>query len=263
MKKYLEFLALFWRLGAINEMEYRANFFLHAFETVLSLITGLSVLWVVYSQTSVIGGWTLDEILVVYGLWFIVGGVVNMVIAPSFRGFIHDIWLGNLDFLLVKPANHQFLASTRLFAVFQLVDVVIGSVVLTVAIVRLEGKIGWEQALMFVVALAVGAVILYSFWVALATLAIWTVKLENIMLVFFAMFEAGRWPAGLYPYWLRYSLTFIVPISFAITVPAEAILGDLSWAYVGMGLAWAVFTFSLSSFFFRYGVRYKYMGASA
>lgn len=262
-KKYFSLFALFFRLGAIQEAEYRANFVLHSIETLMSLATGLSVLWVVTSQAEVIGGWGWNGLLVVFGLWFVVGGLVNMVVAPSIRQFMHDIWLGNLDFLLVKPQNHQLLASARKVMIFQVVDIAIGLVVLGTGLSRLGATIGLEEAVKFATILAAGAVILYSFWVVLGTLAIWTVKLENLMLVFFSMFEAGRWPAGLYPFWLKYSLTFLVPIVFAITMPAEAILGELPWSSIGLAVGWAVIFFLVSRKFFDYGVRYKYMGASA
>lgn len=39
--------------------------------------------------------------------------------------------------------------------------------------------------------------------------------------------QAGRWPVGIYPIWLRMGLTFIVPLAFAVTVPAEAVSGRL------------------------------------
>jgi ABC-2 type transport system permease protein len=77
------------------------------------------------------------------------------------------------------------------------------------------------------------------------------------------MFEAGRWPTTLYPFWLRYSLVFLVPITLAITVPAEAIVGRINWTIVLFSCGWAVVVFLLSRAFFRYGVRRRYMGASA
>ena len=116
---------------------------------------------------------------------------------------------------------------------------------------------------MVVISLLAGGMILYGFWVVLGTLSIWTVKLENLMLVFYAMFEAGRWPAGLYPGWLRYSLTFLVPIAFAITVPAEAVIGRLTWQKVVVEVFAATLVFFASRAFFNYGVKKRYTGASA
>lgn len=48
--KQLRLIALFFKLGTMSEMEYRANFFIHAWEAIMILATGLSVLWVVFSK---------------------------------------------------------------------------------------------------------------------------------------------------------------------------------------------------------------------
>jgi ABC-2 type transport system permease protein len=261
--KYLRLLALFCKLGILSETEYRANLILHLFESMMSFLTGVSVLWVVFSQTNSVGGWHWNELMVLLGLWFLTNGVVNLMIAPSIRAFMHDVWLGGLDYLLTKPESHQFMASTRKILIFNVVDILIGLIVLITSLIRLSPTIGVAEALKFSITLFSGATILYSFWIILGTLSLWTVKLENMMLVFYSMFAAGRWPAGLYPVWLRYSLTFLVPIALAITVPAEAIVGRLSWMNVLISVVWAVILFLGAKRFFNYAVRYKYMGASA
>lgn len=261
--RYLKLFALFTRLGILNETEYRANLILHAFESLMSFFTGISVLWVIFSQTPTVGGWDWNELMVLLSLWFIINGIVNMVIAPSIRAFMHDIWLGNLDYLLTKPESHQFMASARKVLIFNVVDVLVGLLILVAALYRLSPGLKLVQVAQFTVTFLAGCAILYSFWIILGTLALWTVKLENLMLVFYSMFAAGRWPAGLYPAWLRYSLIFIVPIALAITVPAEAMVGRLTWTVAFVSLIWAVLLLWLSRKFFNYGVRYKYMGASA
>ena len=70
--------------------------------------------------------------------------------------------------------------------------------------------------------------IVYSFWLILATTAFWFVRIENILVIFQSVYEAGRWPVGIYPAWLRFALTFLVPVAFAITVPAQALAGRLT-----------------------------------
>jgi len=70
---------------------------------------------------------------------------------------------------------------------------------------------------------ACGLVIVYSFWLILATCSFWLVKVEIILVIFESMFQAGRWPVTLYPRPLRLVLIFIVPVAFAVTVPAQAL----------------------------------------
>jgi ABC-2 type transport system permease protein len=110
--------------------------------------------------------------------------------------------------------------------------------------------------------LAAGTVIVYSFWLILATLAFWFVRVENVLVIFQSLYEAGRWPLSLYPGWLRYGLTFVVPVAFAVTVPAEALTGRLSGANVLIAFALAAVLLAVSRFFWRKGLT-RYSGASA
>jgi len=85
---------------------------------------------------------------------------------------------------------------------------------------------------------------------------------ENILEIFQSMYEAGRWPVSLYPGWLRFALTFIVPVAFATTVPAEALIGRLSGGTLLSGVVLAVVLLAGSRLFWQVGLR-QYSGTSA
>ena len=76
------------------------------------------------------------------------------------------------------------------------------------------------------------------------------------------MYEAGRWPVSLYPAWLRYGLTFVIPVAFATTVPAEALTGRLNWETLILAVALALVLLIASRLFWQVGLRH-YSGASA
>ena len=93
---------------------------------------------------------------------------------------------------------------------------------------RLGVSLGPLDLGLFLVMLLAGLVIVYSFLLLLATCAFWFVKLENVLVIFQALFgNAGRWPVTIFPPWLRAFLTFVVPVAFAVTVPAQALTGQL------------------------------------
>ncbi|MCA9876718.1 MAG: ABC-2 family transporter protein, partial [Thermomicrobiales bacterium] len=140
--------------------------------------------------------------------------------------------------------------------------VLVGLVVLILAMARLGATIGVTEALLFVLALVCGVVIIYSFLVILATCAFWFVKLDNILNIFQSMYEAGRWPIGIYPPWLRTVLTFVVPVGFAVTVPSEGLTGRTSPALLLGAVALAVLLPLVARAFWRFGIRH-YSGASA
>ena len=70
---------------------------------------------------------------------------------------------------------------------------------------------------------------IYCFWLVIATGAFWVVNMWHAVELFDGIFQTGRWPVGIYPGWLRYSVTFLVPIAFAVTVPAQAVTSRLEW----------------------------------
>jgi ABC-2 type transport system permease protein len=170
--------------------------------------------------------------------------------------------MGTLDFTILKPEDAQLLISIRQVEIWKLLDVIMGIIVLIVGLVQLGAQIGVVQALAFGVALLAGSVIVYSFWMMLATCAFWFVKTENILVIFQSMYQAGRWPVTIYPGWLRLILTFLVPITFAVTVPAEALTGRLDIQTLSLALGVAAVLFLISRWFWRFGIRF-YSGASA
>jgi len=142
------------------------------------------------------------------------------------------------------------------------IDVLLGSGVLVVALARLGERVGGLEAAMFGAMLTAGIGIVYAFWLILATCSFWFVRVENILVIFQSMYQAGRWPVSLYPGWLRYGLTFLVPVAFATTVPAEALTGRLNTETMLGALALAAALLLASRAFWRTGIRH-YSGASA
>lgn len=138
----------------------------------------------------------------------------------------------------------------------------LGILVLAVALTRRGVSVGLEETVAFALVLICGGSIIYSFWLMLATLSFWFIRIENILVIFQTMYEAGRWPIGIYPYWLNFILTFIVPIAFAITVPAQALTGRLTNEELTLDVGLAVVMLIVSRLFWRIGLR-NYSGASA
>ncbi len=258
-------LRLLWihlRLGVLNELQYRTHLFVQLAQSLIGLVTALFGLGVVFSKTDNLAGWTPAELLAVVGVYFLVGGITQLVVQPSLSRFMEDVRQGTLDFTLTKPVDAQGLVSIRRIEPWKLIDVAIGVAVLAVALARLGGSIGWDDAAAFALVLLAGVVIVYSFLLILVTFAFWFVRLDNILVIFQSMYEAGRWPITIYPTWLRGALTFIVPIGFAITVPAEALTGRLTLQLVAGALALAVALPLAARWFWKFGLRH-YSGASA
>jgi ABC-2 type transport system permease protein len=258
----LRLMWLFLRVGALNELQYRANFWLQLLQSGIAIGTGLAVLWLVFSRTPTLNGWLPAELLAVMGVHTLMGGLIGTLVQPNMERLRNDIRQGTFDFALVKPEDAQVLASVREVRIWRVVDVIVGAVVLAVAIGQLQTVIGPLQALAFAVALLLGGLMIYSFWLILTTVAFWIVRIDEIAELFEGVYQSGRFPVDVYPGWLRTSLTFLVPIAFAVTVPAQALTGRLTAETLGVAFVFAVLLLAVARGFWRIGLRH-YSGASA
>jgi viologen exporter family transport system permease protein len=250
------------RLGVLNEMQYRANFFVALFQSVLGVAVAIAVLALVYSHTASLNGWSQSELLVVLGVQILLGGVIHASVQPNMERLTQDVRDGKLDFALVKPADSQLLISLRELRLWQLVDVLSGAIVIGVGVSRVEESVGIGNALAFLALLLIGAGLLYCFWLFLATGSFWVVNMWFLSDLFEGVYQVGRWPIGVYPGWLRYSMTYLVPIGFAVTVPAQAMTHRLEWRTVVIAIVFAAAVFAMTRWFWRFGVS-RYSGASA
>lgn len=259
----LRVLRAYLSVGVLNIVQYRSDFAIAVLNAVISLVTQLLGLSVIFTNTADLRGWTADALLVLIGIHFFISGLIGLVIRPSMEAMMEGIRLGTFDFLLTKPADSQLLASSQVVAPQAATDVVVGVGVVGFGLTRAGIDLDPVSVVLFAVTLVAGFAIVYGFLLMLSTLAFWFVKLDNILVIFQALFgNAGRWPVTIFPGWMRPVLTFVVPIAFAVTVPAQAITGQLSagGALLSVGVA-ALFLVVSRAFWFL-ALR-RYTGASA
>ncbi|MBI5353389.1 MAG: ABC-2 family transporter protein [Chloroflexi bacterium] len=250
------------RIGVLNEMQYRINFFIQLLQSFISVATGLIGLSLVFGQVTTLAGWSRSELLAVMGVHLLMGGVIRSLIQPNMERLMDDVRNGTLDFALTKPADAQTLVSVREFRFWQLVDVIVGIVIISLAFYELKGTLGFLQLLGFLAALIMGGVMLYCVWLMVTSISFWVIRVQEISNLFEGLYAAGRWPVGIYPDWLRTGLTFLVPVAFAVTVPAEALTNRLSGTSLLFALGMTVLFVFLARGLWLLGLS-NYSGASS
>lgn len=250
------------RVGVMNELQYRANLVIQLLQSVIAIGTGLVVLALIFDRTSELDGWSRPQLLVVMGVFTLVGGIVGFAIEPNMGRIMGDIRQGTFDHVLTKPVDSQLLSSVREFRVWRLTDVLVGGVVLVWGLFELDSSFGVGEVLAFVATLGAGSILLYCLWLALTTGAFWFVRMDMIQEMFTGLYRAGQYPVTIYPLWLRASLTYLVPIGFAITVPSESLTGRLTLERGLITAAFLVAAFAATRWLWQVGTRH-YSGASA
>ena len=253
---------LFMRVGIMNEVQYRVNFFVQALQSAIALVTGLVVLSLIFSYTDSLNDWSRPELLVVMGVHILMGGLIQMLIQPNMTRLMGEIEKGTLDYMLAKPEDSQLLVSVREMSFWQAVDVILGLVVVIWGMVELAGQVTLGHILSFAVMLVMGFLIFYSFWLLVATSSFLFIRIGEIRTIFQSLYQAGRWPVGIYPAWLQAILTFIVPLGIAVTAPAEAVVNRLSLQNFLVAIGVTTLFLGVARLTWLWGIR-NYSGASA
>jgi len=238
--RYLRLLGIQLRTSFTVAVQYRFEFLvsgtLSLFWTALSLVPVL----VLYRGRETVVGWSFPEMLVVMGWFTLVKGILEGAVNPSLTAVVEHIRKGTLDFVLLKPADAQFLVSTAKFELWRVVDVLGGVAILAVAFRRLGRAPGMGAVGLSLLVLVSAVVILYSLWILVVSAAFFVVKVDNLSYLFLSMYDAARWPADVFPGLLRAVFTFVIPLAVLTTIPAQALLGRIGLLQVAATAAGAL-----------------------
>jgi ABC-2 type transport system permease protein len=259
LRRLARILGLFWRTSWAAEAEYRGNFISSALSSAGNLFGSAFSIWLFYRGGAGFPGWTIDEGVVVLGLFSIFTGFVGSVLAPNLSRIVQHVERGTLEFVLLKPLDSQLQISLRVLSPWGVADTFWGVLLVVVGLVR-SGQAQWSS-LWAVVPLVSGAVLLYALWFLVATTAVWFTKVYNATEVLRGLLDAGRFPMAAYPAAYRFVFTFVVPIAFLTTVPAEVLLGRASVPLVLASPVVAAVALLAARAFWKRALR-SYSGAS-
>jgi len=260
MKRYLHLIGLFWSTAIAAELEYRLNFIIAGLTSLANLIGSFFGLFLFYQNDYTFAGWNWWEAMIVLGIFTLLQGFSATFLAPNLNRIVQQVEQGTLDFVLLKPISSQFWLSTRTISPWGFPDLIFG-----VAIIGYAGSqlsLSLKFYLLGVIPVLFGAIILYSMWFMLGATSIWFVKIYNVTEVLRGLLEAGRYPMVAYPTIFRFFFTFIVPVAFLTTIPAQVMLnrGQFSWI-LGAGVL-AISLLVISTYFWRFALRF-YTSASS
>ncbi len=260
IKRYLRVLRLLWLVSFAAELEYRVNFVVAVITSLGGLLGSLFGLFLFYRNDYSFQGWSWEEALVVLGIFTVLQGISATFLVPNLNKIVSYVQVGTLDFVLLKPISSQFWLSTHTISPWGLPDVLFGIIMIGYAGNQL-GLSLWAYLAMLPL-LALGIVSLYSLWFILGATSIWFVKIYNVTEVLRSLLEAGRFPIEGYPAAYRVFFTFIVPVAFLTTVPAQAMLNRSNPLWLLGAAILAAALFQASRWFWQFALRF-YTSASS
>ena len=227
MRRYLRLLRVQLTASLAASVRYRADFILDGVMSLWWLGWTLVPVLIVFGPRQSVAGWTVDEALVVMAWFAFLRGFLEGIVSPSLIEIVSQIRTGQLDFVLIKPADAQFLVSTAKVQPWKAVDLVGALVMAGVAMARLGRMPSVAELAAAAGLLVCAAAVLYAIWVSVICAAFYVVKIDNLAYLFSSVFDAARWPIQVFRGAWRAIFTFVIPLAVMTTYPAMALLGRL------------------------------------
>ncbi|HEY3176287.1 MAG TPA: ABC-2 family transporter protein [Candidatus Polarisedimenticolia bacterium] len=215
------------RASTLTLLQYRFDFFADGLLEILWAMTALIPLFVVFRTRESIAGWSFGEALLVTGWFILLQGILEGAINPSLTSVVDHIRTGTLDFVLLKPADAQFLVSTAKFQPWRATNILTAAVVFGYAFHLLERPPSPWGLLAAAFLLFTSTLLLYSLWILIVSAAFYVVKIDNLSVLFTSIFDAARWPSTVFRGVVSFVFTFVIPLALMTTYPAMAMLGKL------------------------------------
>jgi ABC-2 type transport system permease protein len=250
------------RSSTLLLLQYRLDFLADGLLEILWAMTALVPLAVVFRTRESVAGWSFGEALLVTGWFTLLQAILEGAINPSLTSVVDHIRTGTLDFVLLKPADAQFLVSTARFQPWRATNVLTAGLIFAYAfhlIGRAPALSGLVEALFL---LLTSTLLLYSLWILTVSAAFYVVKIDNLSVLFSSIFDAARWPSTIFRGTLSFVFTFVIPLALMTTYPALAMLGKLNVSTLTLTFAGSIL-FSVISRIVWLGSIGKYTSASS
>lgn len=207
-------------------------------------------------------GWKREEILLLNGIYGIIIGFFHMLFSRNFERFSELIHFGQLDALLVKPVDSQFLCTFWLFGYATVSRIIIATSYVIYIANLLHITFSLIHVASFIGVTLISLLLLYSIWFISITFTIWFSRLNNLVDLMFTITGIARYPQEMLRQLVSYVFVFLLPITLIITLPTKTYLERLRTEdFILLTILSFVF-FVFSRRFWKFALRY-YTSASS
>ena len=261
MKKYLLIYLSFIRTGFIADLEYRANFLFRVLTDTIWYAAQIIAFDVLFKHTNSIGTWNHEKTRVFLGVLFVSDAIYMITLSDNLDRLAERVRKGDLDLLLLKPINSQFMISFQRVSTSLISNFVMASAFLIYGCSQLPdfdlSRVFW---LLLLIPCGIGCLYGFRFMIA-ATSVIFT-KADNLQFLWYQIYRLGMRPDQIYSRWIRYIILSVIPVAMVASVPARFIVGPPDLALVAWTLLWTIFIIWCSNKYWNMALRF-YSSASS
>lgn len=255
----------YWRLYRVmiaqffkTVLQSKVDFLLGLFGFFFTQLSGIVFLYLVFEQIPDLQGWSLDQLIFIYGFAQIPRGIDHLL--------TDNLWLvawrlvinGDFDRYMLRPMNVFFQVVAEKLQPDALGELLVGTILVVMSVVKGVVVLDAVHVLLFFVSILAGALIYTSIKLFFASFAFWIKRSGPFLQLAYEMANFAKYPTSIYHKGIRFVITWVIPFAFVAYLPASYFLGVAgSWGQtviaVECGIALAFWC--VSYWLFQRGLR--------
>lgn len=222
----------------------------------LTQATGIAFLYLVFLQIPVFAGWSLEQLIFIYGFAQIPRGIDHL--------FTDNIWLvawrlivnGQFDRYMLRPMNLFFQIIFEKLQPDALGELLVGIILIVTSITKGIVILDGAHVLFFLISMLAGAIVYTAIKLLFASLAFWMKISGPVLYTAYQLSDFAKYPSDIYSRGVRIIITWVIPFAFVAYLPASYFLkADVSpWRTIGVECILAMVFFVIAYLVFNRGI---------
>ena len=216
-------------------MEYKGDFLTGIAGFLLNQFFNLMFLWIIFANIPNLMGWTIEQIVFIYGFSLIPKGIDHLLFDNLWSIGYFTVRKGDFDKYLTRPINPLFHVMVEKLQIDALGELIMGIALIGVTLPSLSIDWSVTKVLLIIIVIPFATMIYVGIKTATAAIAFWTKRSGNIIYMFYMVNDFAKYPVTIYNNFVKAVITYIIPFAFTAFFPANYILtGENPLFNIGM-----------------------------
>ena len=261
LKKYLHLYRILVGQFLKAIMQSKADFFMGLIGFFLRQLTGVAFLYLIFEQIPSLKGWSLDEMIFIYGFAQIPRGIDHF--------FTDNLWIlawdlvvtGSFDRYMLRPMNLFFQLIAEKLQPDAIGELLVGIILVIRSISKAGIVVTVPRIILFLISIIAGAVIYTAIKLFCASFAFWLKVSGPIIYLAYSVSDFAKYPSKIYSKAVRFIITWVIPFGIVAYIPASYFLGKAGAGVIGVECLVATVMFAIAYATFKIGIsRYESAG---
>lgn len=235
--RYRRVFGTFFRNSLVREMSFRSNFLITLMTRGFWFAVQIILFDLIFRRVEQINDWSRPEYFGFMATGMLINAIVEAFFMPNCARFSELIRTGDLDFVLLKPIDTQFLVSLEKLELPMISQVVFATGLLGYSLYQIGQPVPVTAVIMYLLLLVAAVTFFYSLMIGLAATSIFFGRNQGLLDFWFYVTIFARYPSSIYSgsptgEVVRFVFSYVLPILLVVTVPARVLLGktlEPSW----------------------------------